>query len=305
MERITRKPLKIFIGGLTLDTKEDDLHTYFSKYGPVHDVLVIKNRSTNVSKGYGFVTAGTQEIYNKIIESKHHLNGRRLDCLPGFKKTEKPEEFDKFCNLRIFVGGISKETTDSDLYIYFESFGKIKKAFVIRNPHTQISRKFGFVIMENEEEADRLLIQKRHKIGNSIANIKRFSKEEDYKKMLLEKQMKQEQWTPENELKPQTNRTPTSDPLDRNNECIGQEENDTFIDKARLELSLGRMPTDVTETSNIHTEYNQDIKSSRPFDQAFFTRTYIHEEKSSSNLRFNISNVPRIYASIERKLGMV
>lgn len=187
----TLRPMKIFVGGFTVDTTEQMLFEHFCPYGPIHDVIIIRNKATNVSKGYGFISTVDPETYSAIIHSHQELGGRKLDCFPGFKKAENPDLFDRFCNLKIFVGGISLETSDEDLLTYFQAYGRVRKAFIIRNPHTNKSRKFGFVIMEDEHEADRVLLQKRHRIRNVMVTIKRFSKEEDYRQMQLEKKLTQ------------------------------------------------------------------------------------------------------------------
>lgn len=185
------RPMKIFVGGFTVDTTEEMLFDHFRHFGPIHDVIVIRNKANNVSKGYGFISTVDQLTYTAIINSHQEMGGRKLDCFPGFKKSENPDLFDRFCNLKIFVGGISLETTDEDLLAYFKAYGRVRKAFIIRNPHTSKSRKFGFVIMEDEHEADKVLLQKRHRIRNVMVTIKRFSKEEDYRQMQLEKKMMQ------------------------------------------------------------------------------------------------------------------
>ncbi len=183
--------MKIFVGGFTVDTTEEQLFEHFRINGPIHDVIIIRNKATSVSKGYGFISTVDPETYSAIVNSHQELGGRKLDCFPGFKKAENPELFDRFCNLKIFVGGISLETTDQDLLTYFQAYGKVRKAFIIRNPHTNKSRKFGFVIMQDEHEADKVLLQKRHRIRNVMVTIKRFSKEEDYRQMQLEKKLVQ------------------------------------------------------------------------------------------------------------------
>ena len=52
---------KLFIGGLSFDTTDDDLANHFSKWGNVTDHIVIKDSNTQKSKGFGFVTFETEE----------------------------------------------------------------------------------------------------------------------------------------------------------------------------------------------------------------------------------------------------
>ena len=54
---------------------------------------------------------------------------------------------------KLFVGGLSWETTDSDLKKAFAPFGEITEAKVITERGTGRSRGFGFVTFAREEDA--------------------------------------------------------------------------------------------------------------------------------------------------------
>lgn len=47
---------KIFIGGLAWATKRDSIRRYFEKFGPIIEAVVISDKRTGRSKGYGFVS---------------------------------------------------------------------------------------------------------------------------------------------------------------------------------------------------------------------------------------------------------
>jgi len=46
---------KIFVGGLAWETKRDSLKRYFDQFGEILEAVVITDRVTGRSKGYGFV----------------------------------------------------------------------------------------------------------------------------------------------------------------------------------------------------------------------------------------------------------
>jgi hypothetical protein len=46
---------KIFVGGLAWETKRDTLKHYFDQFGDILEAVVITDRTTGKSKGYGFV----------------------------------------------------------------------------------------------------------------------------------------------------------------------------------------------------------------------------------------------------------
>lgn len=62
-------------------------------------------------------------------------------------------------NKKLFVGGISWNTTESALTDYFAQAGKVVSATIISDKYSGQSKGFGFVEMETEEEA-KLAIEK-------------------------------------------------------------------------------------------------------------------------------------------------
>ncbi len=66
----------IFVGNLSYDTTQDELHAAFSEFGAVERVSIVKDRETGKSRGFGFVEmSDPQEAENAIS----HLNGAKLN----------------------------------------------------------------------------------------------------------------------------------------------------------------------------------------------------------------------------------
>jgi len=57
---------------------------------------------------------------------------------------------------RIFVGGIAANTTDAELKQYFSSFGSVKDTKIITD-RAGVSKGYGFVTFETQEDADRII----------------------------------------------------------------------------------------------------------------------------------------------------
>lgn len=70
---------KLYVGNLpwTLDT--DDLHDLFSEHGKVLDAIVLADRETGRSRGFGFVEMSTLEEGDRAIEA---LNGADIGGRP-------------------------------------------------------------------------------------------------------------------------------------------------------------------------------------------------------------------------------
>lgn len=66
---------KLYVGNLSYETNESDLRDMFAQSGQVNDVVLIKDRDTGSSKGFGFVTMNSQEEAATAIQQ---LNGRSL-----------------------------------------------------------------------------------------------------------------------------------------------------------------------------------------------------------------------------------
>ncbi len=47
---------KIFVGGLPYHTTDDTLRKFFERFGEIEEAVVITDRTTGKSRGYGFVS---------------------------------------------------------------------------------------------------------------------------------------------------------------------------------------------------------------------------------------------------------
>ena len=67
---------KLFVGSLSWDTNDDGLHRAFSPHGEISEAIVISDRDTGRSRGFGFVTFNDDEAADKALAA---LNGTELD----------------------------------------------------------------------------------------------------------------------------------------------------------------------------------------------------------------------------------
>ena len=70
---------QVYIGNLPYRIDENDLKGYFSKYGAVQTVKVVRNFKTGQSKGYAFVTYASARQANSALDAHgDELQGRSL-----------------------------------------------------------------------------------------------------------------------------------------------------------------------------------------------------------------------------------
>ena len=67
---------KLYVGGLSYDTNEDTIKNFFAPAGTVESAMIIMDKATGRSKGFGFVEMSTEEEAQKAIEM---FNGKELD----------------------------------------------------------------------------------------------------------------------------------------------------------------------------------------------------------------------------------
>lgn len=73
-------PSKLFVGGLSYHTDSDSLREVFAEYGEVLEAVVISDRDTGRSRGFGFVTMANHKDAPKAIKALDgaDLDGRRI-----------------------------------------------------------------------------------------------------------------------------------------------------------------------------------------------------------------------------------
>ena len=70
---------QIYVGNLSYHLMEDDLHQYFSRFGVIETVKIVRNFRTGRSKGYAFVTYISSKQAIKALDAHgKDLQGRSL-----------------------------------------------------------------------------------------------------------------------------------------------------------------------------------------------------------------------------------
>jgi RNA recognition motif-containing protein len=60
--------MRIYVGNLPKDADEDDLLDMFTEYGIVRNIKIIRDRYTNISRGYAFLEMPDETAAVKAIE---------------------------------------------------------------------------------------------------------------------------------------------------------------------------------------------------------------------------------------------
>lgn len=78
--RVVSIPCRLFVGGLGTAITESMLREAFSKFGEVADAVVMVDRNTGQSRGFGFVTMQNRKDASAAVEALDgsELHGRRI-----------------------------------------------------------------------------------------------------------------------------------------------------------------------------------------------------------------------------------
>ncbi|XP_021912596.1 RNA-binding protein 24-A-like isoform X2 [Carica papaya] len=72
---------KVFVGGLAWETQKDTMKKYFEQFGEILEAVVITDKATGRSKGYGFVTFREPDAAMRAcVDASPVIDGRRANC---------------------------------------------------------------------------------------------------------------------------------------------------------------------------------------------------------------------------------
>ena len=82
---------KLYVGGLALSTTSDALRTHFAQCGTVTSAVVVTERDTSQSRGFGFVEMSTDAEAASAIATldQKPLDGNSLKVNPAKPRVER------------------------------------------------------------------------------------------------------------------------------------------------------------------------------------------------------------------------
>jgi len=165
-------PGKMFIGGLSWQTTPESIREYFSSFGDLAEVMVMKDPATRRSRGFGFITFSDPMSVEKVLKySVHQLDGKLVEPKVAVPRKTNPKLVMR--TKKIFVGGLSATTSLEDIRAYFEQFSKVKEAMLAYDKVTNRHRGFGFVTFDNEDVVDKICEIHFHEINGKMVESKK------------------------------------------------------------------------------------------------------------------------------------
>ncbi|KRT80568.1 RNA binding protein [Oryctes borbonicus] len=108
-----------------------------------------------------------------FVQNDSHVNGQNGgggDAPADSGSADAPGRDD---DRKLFVGGLSWETTDKELREYFGTYGEIESINVKTDPSTGRSRGFAFIVFNSAEAIDKVVAAGDHVINNKKVDPKK------------------------------------------------------------------------------------------------------------------------------------
>ncbi|KAK7373277.1 hypothetical protein VNO80_06677 [Phaseolus coccineus] len=83
---------KIFVGGIPSTVSEDEFRDFFTRYGEVKDHQIMRDHSTNRSRGFGFITYDSEEAVDDLLAvgNKIEFAGAQVEIKKAEPKKPNP-----------------------------------------------------------------------------------------------------------------------------------------------------------------------------------------------------------------------
>jgi len=107
---------KVFIGGLSFKTDDETFKAYFSKYGELVDYVVMKDKESGKSRGFGFVTYANSSQVDELMKNRPHIiDGRQIEPKRATPREDSGKHEVQATVKKLFIGGIRDNITEEDI----------------------------------------------------------------------------------------------------------------------------------------------------------------------------------------------
>jgi len=176
---------KLFLGGVRPGTSEKLLEDHFSRFGPVSEAVVMRD------KDFGFVTFETVDAADAALsEPQQTIDGQTIDVKPATGKRDRDggdrggDRNDRGGRggggggggrptVKVFVGGLPQDCSNETIREHFETYGHIVDAIVMKDRDTGRSKGFGFVQFDSPDAVNKVIADYDvHKIAGKWVEVK-------------------------------------------------------------------------------------------------------------------------------------
>uniref|UniRef100_A0A7S1WN11 RRM domain-containing protein n=1 Tax=Alexandrium catenella TaxID=2925 RepID=A0A7S1WN11_ALECA len=157
---------RYFLPGLPDSVTEYELREHFSRYGVVLDTAIVKDKGTERSRGFGYVTMQDPSTREVIISATHEFAGRPVTVMLT-KDSLAGNDVKK-----VHLSRLGPEVSVEDIRQTFLPFGTILDVHTPKDPNTGERKNFAFVTFDTQESFDTAIAARSVNIRGADVNIK-------------------------------------------------------------------------------------------------------------------------------------
>eukprot|EP00921_Rhytidocystis_pertsovi_P015781 GHVQ01025023.1.p1 GENE.GHVQ01025023.1~~GHVQ01025023.1.p1 ORF type:complete len:360 (+),score=59.94 GHVQ01025023.1:3529-4608(+) len=163
---------RLMIRNIAFCTSNEALYNKFLNFGEIEDYTIVREKDTNRSKGFGFVTFKRAESVQAALKVQIQIDGRQLAVKLAADPIEESagDSSDSKLRRKLFIRNLSDSTSTQTLRTFFEQFGPIEDAVVVKGPDGA-SKGFGFVTFHRAEDSKRAAQQQQRIIDGRMAFV--------------------------------------------------------------------------------------------------------------------------------------
>ncbi|KAA3461349.1 heterogeneous nuclear ribonucleoprotein A2-like protein 1-like isoform X2 [Gossypium australe] len=161
---------KLVVLGIPWEVDTEGLRKYMSNYGDLEDCIVMKERSTGRSRGFGYVTFASANDAKSVLSREHILGERLLEVKIATPKEEMKSPVKKVT--RIFVARIPLSVDESTFQRHFEEYGEITDLYMPKDQVSKAHRGFGFITFASAGSVENLMAD-THELGGATVVVDR------------------------------------------------------------------------------------------------------------------------------------
>ncbi|KAJ1349920.1 hypothetical protein KIN20_005596 [Parelaphostrongylus tenuis] len=156
------------------------MREFYSQFGELTDIIVMRDPNTKRSRGFGFVTFATKANVDAAMAARPHvIDGKTVDPKRAVPRDDKNRNESNVSTKRLYVSGVREDHTEDMFTEYFGKFGNVVKSEIILDKVTNKPRGFGFVTFDDYDPVDQCVLLRSHMINGFRCDVKKgLSKDE-------------------------------------------------------------------------------------------------------------------------------
>lgn len=152
---------QLFVSNIPYDCTEETFEQAFNKEYEITSRRLVRNPRTKQIRGTGFISTNNETAYNGLLNGEIPIviNGRRLK----FSEYVNQKKFYK-----LHVRNIPKDTTNQNLFLFFQQFGALDSVKIDINYKTKESKGTATVVYNNYDDFNKVLTMKTVKFSDTV-----------------------------------------------------------------------------------------------------------------------------------------